>query len=50
MAQAKDLKAQCGWQDWHRDIAAWLKQFGQATAQQFEAYLRASGNCTLGRS
>jgi len=44
VAQAKDLKAHCGYQDWHRkvdaEIAAWIKKFGQATAEQFEAYLR----------
>ncbi len=44
VAQANDLKAHCGWQDWHRkidaEIAAWLKQHGKATAEEFEAYLR----------
>jgi hypothetical protein len=44
VARAKDLKAHCGWQDWHRDldkeIAAWIEQNEKATAQQFEAYLR----------
>jgi len=44
VAQGKDLKAHCGYQDWHRDldaeIAAWLKKFDEATEQEFEAYLR----------
>ena len=43
-AQGKDLKAHCGYQDWHRDldaeIATWLRKFGEATEQEFEAYLR----------
>src|SRR5512140_105502 len=44
VVQAKDLKAHCGYQHWHRDIdreiADWLKDHGEATAEQFEAYLR----------
>jgi len=44
VAQAKDLKAHCGYQHWHRkidaEIAAWLKKFDRATAQQFETFLR----------
>jgi len=42
--QGKDLNAHCGYQDWHRaldsEIIAWLKKFKDATAEQFEAYLR----------
>lgn len=44
VARAKNLEAHCGWQDWHRnldqEIARWIRDNGQATAQQFEAYLR----------
>jgi hypothetical protein len=44
VAQAKDLKAHCGWQHWHRDIdreiADWLDRHGKATAEEFEAFLR----------
>jgi hypothetical protein len=44
VAQAKDLKAHCGWQKWHRaiddEIRTWLETHGKATAEQFEAYLR----------
>lgn len=44
VARAKDLKAHCGWQGWHRDmdaeIASWLRLRPKATAQQFEAYLQ----------
>jgi len=44
VAQGKDLKAHCGYQDWHRaidaEIEAWLKKFTQATMKEFEAYLR----------
>jgi hypothetical protein len=44
VTQAKDLKAHCGWEGWHRkvdrEIAAWLKTFRQATPEQFEAFLR----------
>jgi len=44
VAQAKDLKAHCGWQGWHRntdaEIADWLERHRDATAEQFAAYLR----------
>ena len=44
ISRAKDLKAHCGWEHWHREIddeiVVWLKKFDQATARQFEAYLR----------
>jgi len=44
VTHAKDLKAHCGWQGWHRaiddEIVAWLDTYGKATAEQFEAYLR----------
>jgi hypothetical protein len=44
VAQAKDMKAHCGYQRWHmdldREIAAWIARNSKATAQQFEAYLR----------
>jgi hypothetical protein len=44
LAQAKDLKAHCGYQDWHRkidkEIADWVDQHAEATAQGFEAFLR----------
>jgi len=44
VAQGKDLKAHCVYPDWHRaldkEVAAWLDEFRDATAEQFEAYLR----------
>ncbi len=44
VAKAKDLKAHCGWQDWHRnldrEIAKWIKERQKLTPEQFEAYLR----------
>jgi len=44
VTQAKDLEAHCGYQDWHRkldeEIAKWVRDHAEATAQQFEAYLR----------
>jgi hypothetical protein len=42
--QAKDPKAHCGYQGWHREldakIRAWLAEHGQAGAEEFEAFLR----------
>jgi hypothetical protein len=44
VTQAKDLKAHCGWEGWHRnldkEIAAWLDKYRDATVERFEAYLR----------
>jgi hypothetical protein len=44
VARAKDAEAHCGYQHWHIDldeeIADWLRTNAEATAQQFEAYLR----------
>jgi hypothetical protein len=42
--QAKDLKAHCGYESWHRrvdkEIAKWLDERPNLTLEQFEAYLR----------
>ncbi|WP_375770583.1 Wall-associated protein precursor [Archangium gephyra] len=44
VTRAVDKKAHCGYQRWHRDLDAeviqWLKDNREATAKQFEAYLR----------
>lgn len=44
VTQAKDAKAHCGWQGWHRqvdaEIAKWVKERPDLTVEQFEAYLR----------
>jgi hypothetical protein len=44
VAKAKDLKAHCGYQDWHRkldhEIAKWIKEQQKLTPEQFDAYLR----------
>src|SRR5436190_16693005 len=44
VTQAKDLKAHCGYQKWHKqvdeEIAKWIARHGEATMQQFEVYLR----------
>jgi hypothetical protein len=44
ITHAKDVKAHCGWEGWHRrvdrEVAKWVEDTAEATAQQFEAYLR----------
>jgi len=44
MAQARDEKAHCGYQQWHREVdeevIEWLDQTKNATPQQFERFLR----------
>lgn len=44
VSRAVDLKAHCGYGDWHRavdkEVIAWLKSQPKATPEQFEAYLR----------
>ena len=44
VAQAKDLKAHCGWWGWHQklddEIARWVRDQQNLTPQQFEAYVR----------
>ncbi len=44
VAQAKDLKAHCGWEGWHRklddEIAKWVVDRPKLTPEEFEAYLR----------
>jgi hypothetical protein len=44
MTQAKDEKAHCGYQRWHRDVdqevIKWLRTYKNATREEFEAFLR----------
>jgi hypothetical protein len=44
VAQARDEKAHCGYQQWHRDVdeevIAWLGRTERATPEQFERLLR----------
>jgi len=44
VARAKDEKAHCGYQDWHRKVDAeviqWLRLRRDATPEQFEKFLR----------
>ncbi|MFY0525961.1 Wall-associated protein precursor [Archangium gephyra] len=44
VTRAVDEKAHCGYQEWHRELDAevvqWLRRNREATAKQFEAYLR----------
>ena len=44
VSRAVDEKANCGYQEWHRDVddevIAWLRRYRDATPEQFEAYLR----------
>jgi hypothetical protein len=44
VAQARDKKAHCGYQKWHRDVddevINWLKEYKEATPEEFEAFLR----------
>ena len=44
VSRAKDEESHCGYQSWHRDVdrevADWLDTYQDATAKQFEAYLR----------
>lgn len=44
VTRAVDLKAHCGWEEWHRkldhEIAEWVKDNKSATPEEFEAYLR----------
>jgi hypothetical protein len=44
VARASDLKAHCGYQGWHRsideEVTKWLAGNKEATAKQFEAFLR----------
>jgi hypothetical protein len=44
VAQAKDEKSHCGYQQWHRDVDKevidWLRRMNKATPEQFERFLR----------
>ncbi|XXF78197.1 Wall-associated protein precursor [Myxococcaceae bacterium GXIMD 01537] len=44
VAHAKDEKAHCGYQQWHRDVDSevidWLRRMDRATPEQFERFLR----------
>jgi uncharacterized Zn finger protein len=44
ISRAKDEKAHCGYQDWHRkvddEVIRWLIEHEKATARQFEDFLR----------
>ncbi len=44
VAQAKDEESHCGYQEWHRavdrEVVEWLRETGNATPKQFEAFLR----------
>ncbi len=44
VARAKDEKAHCGYQDWHRkvdqEVIQWLQERDKATPKQFEEFLR----------
>ncbi|MFL5346463.1 MAG: Wall-associated protein precursor [Hyalangium sp.] len=48
VAQARNKKAHCGYQKWHRDVAQevinWLKEQESATPEEFEAFLRSIYN------
>jgi hypothetical protein len=44
VARARDKKAHCGYQKWHRDVdqevIRWLEKYKKATPEEFEAFLR----------
>jgi hypothetical protein len=44
VAQARNKKAHCGYQKWHRavdqEVISWLEEHQEATPEEFEAFLR----------